>query len=74
MRDIKEILRLRYHLKHSHRIIADAMGIARSTVRDYLSRVHAANLQWPLPGDMSNEQLLGDNYPDRLTTTILAGS
>jgi transposase len=63
MRDIKEILRLRYHLKHSHRIIADAMGIARSTVRDYLSRVHAANLQWPLPGDMSNEQLNALLFP-----------
>ena len=57
MREIKEILRLRYELKSSQQTIAHARGIARSTVRDYLSRAHAANLTWPLPDDMTNEQL-----------------
>ena len=40
MRQIKEILRLRYELNRSQQSIAYATGIARSTVKDYLSRAH----------------------------------
>jgi transposase len=57
MRQIKEILRLRYELKCSQQTIAHATGIARSTVRDYLSRANAADLSWPLAEDVGNEQL-----------------
>ena len=57
MRQIKEIMRLRYANKLSQQSIASATGIARSTVKDYLSRAHAANLSWPLPDSIENEQL-----------------
>jgi len=63
MRQIKEILRLRYQLNRTQREIANASGIARSTVKDYLSRAKAAGIQWPLPDEMSNEQLNGLLFP-----------
>jgi transposase len=57
MRQIKEILRLKHELNCSQETIAQATGIARSTVRDYLSRACVANVCWPLPETMTNEQL-----------------
>lgn len=63
MRQIKEILRLKYELKRSQQSIAYATGIARSTVRDYLSRAHVANLSWPLPDEMDNAALEALLFP-----------
>jgi len=57
MRQIKEIMRLRYELNCSQQKIANASGIARSTVKDYLMRAKVAGLGWPLPEEMSNEKL-----------------
>jgi len=57
MRQILEILRLRYDLSFSQQAIADAMGLSRSTVKDYLSRANAADISWPLAEDITNEQL-----------------
>ncbi len=57
MREIFEIMRLRYELKCSQQAIADATGIARSTVRDYLLRARAAGLSWPLSDSMTNDEL-----------------
>jgi transposase len=63
MRQIFEILRLRYDLKYSQQAIADATGIARSTVKDYLVRVKVAGLEWPLPEDTTNDQLNALIFP-----------
>ena len=57
MKQILEIMRLRYGLSCSQQAVSDATGIARSTVKDYLLRVQAAGLSWPLPQEMTNEQL-----------------
>lgn len=57
MRQIKEILRLKYELDCSQQSIANATGIARSTVKDYLSRASIAGIQWPLSEEMTNEKL-----------------
>ena len=57
MKQIGEIMRLRYDLGCSQQAIADATGIARSTVKDYLMRAKVAGLTWPLPEEMTNEQL-----------------
>lgn len=65
MREIKEILRLRYHLKRSQQDIAHATGVARSTVKDYLSRAKVANMTWPLPDAMDNEQLNALLFPPK---------
>ena len=59
MRQIKEILRLKYQHQLSVRAIARSCGLSRSTVGDYLQRAKAAGLNWPLPEELSEAQLLG---------------
>jgi DNA-binding transcriptional regulator LsrR (DeoR family) len=48
MRKIKEVLRLKWQHGHSKKQIAQSCKIARSTVKDYLSRAQKAGLNWPL--------------------------
>ncbi len=57
MRQIFEIMRLRYDLKCSQQAIANATGIPRSTIKDYLVRAKVAGLVWPLPDSMTNDQM-----------------
>ena len=49
MRKIRELMRLKYELGRSHREIAASLGIANSTVSDYVRRASAAGFSWPLP-------------------------
>lgn len=57
MRQIKEILRLKYEHHLSVREIARSSGLPPSTVNDYLGRTEAAGLSWPLPAELSDEQI-----------------
>ncbi len=57
MRKVREVLRLKEAASLSNRQIARCVGIARSTVADYLSRAEAAGLQWPLPDDLDEADL-----------------
>ncbi|MDR3689251.1 MAG: IS21 family transposase [Fimbriimonas sp.] len=57
MRKIREVLRLHNVVNASRREIALAVGIARSTVAEYLYRSEAAELRWPLPVNLSDEDL-----------------
>jgi transposase len=57
MRKIREVLRLQHVVKASRREIAPSVGIARSTVAEYLYRSAAAGLCWPLPENLSDEDL-----------------
>ena len=50
MRKIRELLRLKYELGRSHRDIATSLGIANSTVSDYVRRASAAGFSWPFAG------------------------
>lgn len=64
MRQIRELMRLRFgEEKASSRVIARRLGIGRTTVIDYLERVAAAGLDWPLPDDLTDivleERLFG---------------
>jgi len=58
MRQIREILRLKHQNALSVREIARSCGLPASTVGDYLRRAEAAALSWPLPEDLTEEQLL----------------
>lgn len=55
MRKIREVLRLSLEQGWSRREIAASVGIARSTVSEYLYRAEAAHLAWPL--EHTDEQL-----------------
>jgi transposase len=57
MRKVKDVLRLKYAAHFSNRQIADSIGVARSTVADYLRRAEMAGLAWPLPDDLDEEHL-----------------
>ncbi len=57
MRQIKEILRLRFEHKLSIREIAGSCSVPASTVGDYLKRAEAAGLGWPLPEDWTDDQI-----------------
>ncbi len=54
MRQIREILRLRYEGRLSCRAIARACGVGVGTVSEYLGRVQRAGLGWPLPPELDD--------------------
>ena len=39
------------------RAIARELGISHSTVREYLARIAAAGITWPLPAEVTDEEL-----------------
>ena len=57
MRQVREILRLKFGSGTSGREIALRLGIAASTVRETLKRFAAAGLTWPLAAEVSEEAL-----------------
>jgi transposase len=58
MRQIHEILRLKYQNQLTIREIARSCGVPTSTVGDYLKRAQAAAISWPLPDGVSEQELL----------------
>ena len=59
MRQIRELFCLKFGslLPTSDRQIAAQLGVACSTVAEYLERAHAAGLSWPRPPDLSDAEL-----------------
>ena len=57
MRQIREILRLKHQNALSVREIARSCGMPASTVGDYLKRAETAALSWPLPENLTEEQI-----------------
>lgn len=66
MRKTREILRLRFDCKCSHENIAKSIGIGSTTVGECLSRFKRANLPWPLPEQLTDDQLETFLYPSTL--------
>ena len=63
MRPILELLRLDTEQHHSVRQIAASLGLARSTVSDYLRRFRESGLPWPLPADVDEAVLEARLFP-----------
>src|SRR5215207_9632764 len=58
MRQLRTLLRLKHGgARLSDRTIACQIGVARSTIQEYLARVEAAGLSWPLPDELTDEAL-----------------
>lgn len=57
MRKLREVVRLKLQCHASQREIATACGISRSTASDYVARVVAAKLTWPLPPECDDATL-----------------
>jgi transposase len=58
MRRIKQLLTMHFGAGASSRAIGRELGIASSTVREYLGRAAAAGVSWPLAADVTDEQLV----------------
>lgn len=63
MRPILELLRLDTEQHRSVRQIAASLGLARSTVADYLRRFRDSGLPWPLPADLDEVALEARLFP-----------
>ena len=57
MRQVREILRLKYEQRLPHRAIARACGVGLGTVSEYCRRARQASLTWPLPAEWDDAQL-----------------
>lgn len=63
MTSIREILRLKGSLNLSGRDIARSLNISRTAVSECLRRAAAANISWPIPGDLDDDALTALLYP-----------
>lgn len=57
MRQVREILRLRLEARLSTRAISARLSIGETTVRDTVKRFGHVGLTWPLPDEMSDDEL-----------------
>jgi transposase len=57
MRQVREILRLKYEQRLPHRAIARACNVGLGTVSEYCRRARQAGLSWPLPEDWDDGHL-----------------
>ena len=55
MRDVRVIIRLKYLSSLTTSEIARRLGLARSTVRETLSRFESSDLIWPFPVPMASD-------------------
>jgi transposase len=63
MRKIKETLRLSYQCGLSRRQVAHSLSVSRSTVADYLYRAQRAGIGWPLPEELTDQELEQKLFP-----------
>lgn len=63
MRQLREILRLKYEKGLSHRGIARACSVGLGTVGDYVGRAKRAGLGWPLPEGLDEAALEAMLFP-----------
>jgi len=58
MRQIRELLRLKTcEPQLGNRVLAQRLGVARSTAQDFLNRLAATGLSWPLPDELTDDVL-----------------
>ena len=69
MRQIREILRLKYEQQFSHRAIAGACQVSLGTVSEYLGRSRRAGLAWPLPVELDDTALEARLFPPSGSTS-----
>ncbi|MBB4867643.1 hypothetical protein HNP46_006562 [Pseudomonas nitritireducens] len=61
MREIRELLRLKFEIGLSSRQIASSVQVGRATVGEYLSRLAASALNWPCA--LSDVELVRRLFP-----------
>ena len=67
MRNIREILRLKWTLKRSHRDTARSLGMSPGAVASVMSRATAIGLTWDALADLKDEALEQRLYGPKVT-------
>jgi transposase len=70
MRNIREILRLKWTLRRSHRDTARSLGISPGAVASVVSRATAKALTWEAVGALTDDELERTLYGPKLALTI----
>src|SRR2546430_4809108 len=73
MRKVCEVLRLKHALGMSERLIAEAVGIGKTAVGEYLRRARVLGLAWPL-ADGEDDAELDDGCLRRLVSMMVRPS
>ena len=63
MRQVHEVLRLKWAVGLSDRQIARSLGLSRPTVAAYVQRAQVAGLSWPLPDGLDAATLEQRLFP-----------
>ena len=63
MRTIKEVLRLKWEKSFSNKQVAQSCNIARSTVREYVTRAEQAGLSWSQVSELDDNRLESLLFP-----------
>jgi transposase len=63
MRQVYEVLRLKWAQGLSDRQVARSLGLSRPTVAHYVQRAQAAGLSWPLPDELDESALEQRLFP-----------
>jgi DNA-binding MarR family transcriptional regulator len=70
MRKIREVLRLHYEESIGNREIARRLKMSPGSVSNYLIRIKAAQLAWPLPEEWTEDKLYNVLFPAAPAKTI----
>lgn len=65
MLKLKDILRLHHEAQLSYRQIARSLGLSLGVISKYLTRARLADIKWPLPPEVGEQQLLAILQPKR---------
>ena len=65
VRKIREVIRLHHEAGLSNRAIARVCKVSNSTVGEYLERAEKAGLDWPLPEELSEDDLYRRLFPEK---------
>jgi len=70
MRQVREVLRLKWAAGLSDRKIAHSLRVSRPTVAEYVRRAQAAGLAWPLPDTLDDVTLERHLFPTATVTPV----
>src|ERR1700704_1585210 len=63
MRKIRDVLRLTHALGMSRRLVAEATGIGKTAVGEYVRRAVVGGLSWPIPDEIDDAELERRLFP-----------
>ncbi len=72
MRKIAEVLRLKWACNLTNREIGRSCSISHSTVSEYVKRAEVAEIKWPIPETLTEDELYQLLFPEKVQAANLA--